>query len=116
MRGQKLGYLIFLASVAIGIFYFASLLLLLVYEIIPRGSMLWWTWWTLIVPVAIIVFLVLFFTTWVGWIMIKSSPKTIKQLMEDEIKDVNRKTLGRSETLKFYLHHGHKYYRTFFHI
>ena len=83
MRGSAWGYVIMAASLAFGAAYFASLVLWLKYEIMGHDSAYWWTWWIIAVPVAVIVAFAVFFATWVGWVMVKSRPKTVYQLMKE---------------------------------
>lgn len=86
MKGNTWGYVVMTISIAFGIFYFTSMFLWFKYEILSRYSRFWWTWWIIALPLSLIVGFAVFFVTWIGWVMIKSKPKTVQQLIEESRK------------------------------
>jgi len=83
MRSNLWGYLVMAISLGFGIVYFVSLVLWFKYEILSHKSNYWWTWWIIVVPIALIVGFAVFFVTWIGWVMVKSKPKTVYQLIKE---------------------------------
>ena len=78
-------------SLSFGVFYFISLILWFKYEVMMRNSNYWWTWWIIILPITLMVCFAVFFVTWIGWVMIKSKPKDVYQLL----KETKSKTLAQ---------------------
>lgn len=83
MRSRITGLILIILSISFSIVYAYSLLVwILAYGRAPYA----WTWWVILIPVLIIVSFAIFFIAWIGWVMIKPKPKTIKELMDSHEK------------------------------
>ena len=50
-----------------------------------------WTWWIILFPIIIIITVVIFFITWIGWIMIKPKPKSIEEFIKEQDRKIKDK-------------------------
>ncbi|MCS7104681.1 MAG: hypothetical protein NZ954_03855 [Thermofilaceae archaeon] len=80
MRGRKLGFIIVISSLCFGALYIWSFITWATSILSLFGDQAW-SWWVMALPIAIIVALTVFFSTWVGWVMLTASEAKKRELM-----------------------------------
>ncbi|MCD6369726.1 MAG: hypothetical protein J7L38_08045 [Thermoproteales archaeon] len=91
-NSKYIGFLIMGISLTIGAAYTYSLLK---WISVHLGDPEAWTWWVIVVPIVIIVGFVLFFATWIGWVIVKPKPKNIDEFIKEQEAKIREKLSSR---------------------
>ena len=81
MRGRELGLTILVASLGFGVFYAFSFIAWVKALTTSFGQSAW-TWWVIALPIAAIMAFAIFFSAWIGWVMLSASEAKKRELLQ----------------------------------
>jgi Kef-type K+ transport system membrane component KefB len=81
VRGRELGLTILIASLGFGAFYAFSFIAWVKALTTSFGQSAW-TWWVVALPIAVIMAFAVFFSAWIGWVMLSASEAKKQELLK----------------------------------
>jgi hypothetical protein len=101
VRGRGLGLAVMVASLSFGVLYALSFVAWAkaVASLFGREA---WTWWVIALPLAAIVGFAVFFSAWVGWVMLSATEskkgELLPQLKASRAESASTGTGGRNRS------------------
>lgn len=80
MRGRWLGLAIMVASLSFGALYAYSFLVW-AKNLSSSFGQAAWSWWVIALPVAAMMAFAVFFSAWIGWVMVSSTEAKRRELL-----------------------------------
>ena len=94
---KAVGVAIMGVSLGFGLLYFYSLYRWIMVHLLDPDA---WTWWVIILPIAFIVGFAVFFTSWIGWVIVKPKPKSIEEFIKEQEAKIREKLASQEDSLQ----------------